>query len=375
MPQKILSEEGSYEAIRNYFKESGLKRVLLVHGKSFERQALYRYFLRLKESGVVKWSSFTDFTPNPEYGSVRKGVEAFHAGYCDGIVAVGGGSCIDVAKCIRLFQNMDSEKSYLEQEIHAEPMSFLAIPTTAGTGSEATSFAVIYDKGKKISIADTAGIPDAVYFDAAMLKTLPDYQRKATMLDALCHGIESYWSVHSNEESRNYAAESIRMVLQNKDGYLANEEEANRNMFIAANLAGKAINITKTTAGHAMCYKLTSRYGYAHGHAAALCNVWLWEYMEHHLFDCVDVRGKGYLQKIFEELAELLQCESVAKAVCFLKKLVEELALERTIAREDIDMLTDSVNVERLKNNPVGLSRLAIKEIYYAIYHWNRIGE
>ena len=115
--------------------------------------------------------------------------------------------------------------------------------------------------------------------DASALKTLPIYQKKSTMMDALCHSIESYWSVNSTEESNKYSKQAIQTILENKDAYLANKDLGNANMLKAAYLAGKAINITQTTAGHAMSYKLTSLYGIAHGHAVAICISKLWEYM------------------------------------------------------------------------------------------------
>ena len=145
------------------------------------------------------------------------------------------------------------------------------MPTTAGTGSEATRYAVIYFDGEKQSISDYSCIPSAVLMDASVLKTLPIYQKKSTMMDAFCHAIESYWSVNSSEESRQYSRRAIQLIMENKDLYIGNDETGNTQMLKAAHLAGKAINLTQTTAGHAMCYKLTSLYGIAHGHAAALC--------------------------------------------------------------------------------------------------------
>ena len=102
-----------------------------------------------------------------------------------------------------------------------------------------------------------------------LLESLPMYQRKATMLDAFCHAAESFWSVNSTEDSQEDAAEAIRLVLKYADSYLANEKDGNAQMLLAANIAGKAINVTQTTAGHAMAYKITTLYGLSHGHAVS----------------------------------------------------------------------------------------------------------
>lgn len=117
------------------------------------------------------------------------------------------------------------------------------------------------------------------------------------MLDALCHSMESFWSVNSTEESKQYSREAIQLMMKYKNAYLANEAIGNTAMLKAANIAGKAINITQTTAGHAMCYKLTSLYGIAHGHAAALCNAALWPYMAQHM-ENVLIRGEKIILKI-----------------------------------------------------------------------------
>lgn len=92
------------------------------------------------------------------------------------------------------------------------------------------------------------------------------------MCDVLCHAIESFWSVNSMEESRRYSREAIRLILWHRDGYPANEAGANKGMLVAANVAGRAIRITQTTAGYAMCYKITGLFGIAHGDAVALCD-------------------------------------------------------------------------------------------------------
>ena len=185
------------------------------------------------------------FQPNPLYENVLSGLECYRKNSCNAIIAVGGGSAMDVAKCIKLYSNMQGDGedgSYLKQKILPNEIPFLAIPTTSGTGSEATRFAVIYFNGVKQSVSDYSCIPGTVLLDAGMLKTLPQYQKKSTMLDALCHAIESFWSVNSTRESKNYSREAIEIVIKNLDAYLENKEEGNAEMLIAANTAGKAIN-------------------------------------------------------------------------------------------------------------------------------------
>ena len=204
--------------------------------------------------------------------------------------------------------------------------------------------------------------------DASVLKKLPEYQKKATMMDALCHSIESFWSVNSTEESRRYSRQAIQMIMANKDAYLSNEDEGNANMLYAANLAGKAINITQTTAAHAMCYKLTSLYGIAHGHAVALCMSKLWPFMTSHIERCIDKRGPEYLKNMYDEIAETFGCKSVEEAIEKYNALFSSLNLIMPQPKEeDYGILRKSVNPVRLKNHPILLDEEVIDELYHQI--------
>ncbi len=366
MEQIIIRD---YKELDEYFISKKIKKILLVCGKSFHMLDISNYFKGLKNKLGIEVVCFSEYKPNPEYESVVKGIEYYRASRCDCIVAVGGGSAIDVAKCIKLYANMKLDKSYLTQRIVPNEIPFCVMPTTAGTGSESTSFAVIYFKGEKQSVKDNSCIPEAVYFDASVLEMLPEYQRKATMLDALCHAVESYWSVNSTDESRQFAAKAISMIIEYKELYLNNDPIGNVKMLIAANLAGKAINITQTTAGHAMCYKLTTLYGIAHGHAAALCVSVLWPYMLLNIADCIDPRGVEYIEGMFCELAFAMKSTTAEAAADRFKRIVDEMQFNK-ITETDPDRyltLQNGVNLERLKNNPVLLSQSCINGMYHEI--------
>jgi alcohol dehydrogenase class IV len=263
---------------------------------------------------------------------------------------------------------MENGTDYLEQPIVPNDISLLAIPTTAGSGSEATRFAVIYRDGEKQSVSHPSALPSAVLLDPSALKTLPDYQRKSTMLDALCHGLESCWSVHATPESQEFACQAIQTILENAPAYLENDDAGNRKMLEAAHLAGKAINMTQTTAGHAMCYKLTTRYGLAHGHAAALCVAKLWPYMAQGNGPYVLPNGKERLETAFQKIAEAMKCSSVWDAIHAYEMLLAGLKLSIPNPKEeDYKILSKSVNLERLKNNPVVLDEAALNGLYHQI--------
>lgn len=299
------------------------KKLFLVCGKSFDKLA---FADEVKKMNPVR---FGNFRPNPLYEEVMDGVENFNESGCDTILAVGGGSAIDVAKSIKYYAKSSAE--------------IIAIPTTSGTGSESTHFAVIYKDGVKQSVADQSLLPETVILDPSTLENVPDYTRKATMLDALCHAIESYWSKKSTDKSKNIAVSAIKGVLQYKDSYLRNEKDGNAGMLKAANLAGQAINMTTTTAGHAMCYKITSLYGFAHGHAAALCLPEVWKVNK------TEIPGVT-----LDEFVELFKGLNLASPVSEKREA-------------DLDVLVDSVNPQRLENNPIALDKDTIRKMYERI--------
>lgn len=367
--QKIITADNDYTELDQWITDNGIKKLMLVCDSSLAFLTSINEHLPKISSEIVK---FDNFKPNPLYDSVVKGVEVFRTEHCDAIIAIGGGSAIDVAKCIKLYSNMQGNGengSFLKQEIVPNTIPFLAMPTTAGTGSEATRYAVVYFDGKKQSVTDYSCIPDTVLFDPSALKTLPIYQKKSTMMDAFCHAIESFWSVNSTDESKKYSKEAIQLILANKDGYISNDDAANANMLKAANIAGKAINITQTTAGHAMCYKLTSLYGIAHGHAAALCIKALFPYMIANTGKCIDPRGEEYLKATFGEIAKALGCDAPTLAAKKYAEVVDslELTAPQVNSENDIDALKTSVNPVRLKNNPVELDVETIERLYKEI--------
>ena len=161
--------------LKNVIGTLKVKKVLLVADSSFG-------FLNIRdsiESQLGRYVFFDHFDSNPQYDSVCEGVRVFNDNCCDAIVAVGGGSSMDVAKCIKLYCRMDSGRNYLEQDCIDTGIPIVAIPTTAGTGSESTRFAVIYYQGAKQSVNHLSIIPDYAILEPKVLKTLPDYQNVA----------------------------------------------------------------------------------------------------------------------------------------------------------------------------------------------------
>lgn len=371
MEQRIITARDNYIELDQWIQENGCKKILMVCDGSIWYMDGFNKHLEEVEKTGVEMIGFRDFQPNPLYESVVKGVELFNDEKCDGIMAVGGGSALDVAKCIKLYSNLPgdgADGAWLKAEIVPNSIPFIAMPTTAGTGSEATRYAVIYYNDAKQSVTSESFIPSTVLMDPNVLKTLPLYQKKATMMDALCHAIESFWSVNSTEKSKEYSRAAIQAVLKHMDGYLANTEEGNAGMLKAAHTAGQAINITQTTAGHAMCYKITSLFHSAHGHAAILCDRILFPWMAENTDKCTDPRGEEYLKATLDEIGWVMGCKDATEGAEKLRSIFDSLELEvPTATAEQFEILKNSVNPVRLKNHPIALDVDTIDALYHNI--------
>ncbi len=374
MNQKIISGITQLPAI---LKEVGCEKLFMVVDSSYP-------FLNIKDAiealPVKERVMFSDFTPNPLYEQVCNGIELIKSSNCDTILAVGGGSAIDVAKCIKLAVLAEKGNATLIPPLvntrvacDGSKIPLIAIPTTAGTGSESTHNAVMYYEGAKQTVTNDGVLPDYAVLEPSVLKTLPLYQKKCTMMDALCQGIESWWSVNSTEESYEYSRKAIELIMANWRKYIFdNDDDAAANIMLAANYGGRAINITATTAAHAFSYKITSLYKLPHGHAVAVCLPEIWEYMIGHMEKCIDSRGKEYLAGIFDEIAKAMGCECPYDAIVLFHQMMVDMELKNPVAvnkEEELNVLSTSVNPVRLKNNPIILENSIISLLY-----WNIIG-
>jgi alcohol dehydrogenase class IV len=342
------------------------KKTLVVHDSAFEFLSIFSEFKRIKNAVF-----FSEFKSNPTYDDVLKGIKAFTLNSCENIISVGGGSAIDVAKCIRIWARSKTEP--FESELEKNDITLIAVPTTAGTGSESTQFAVIYKNDVKYSIDNEILLPDYIVFEPSVLRTLPLYQKKCTLLDAFCQGIESIWAKRATKESRIYAAKAIRLILDNCKHYIFSEnpnEETLKNIMTAANFSGKAINISRTTAAHAMSYKITSMFGIPHGLAAALCLAKVWEYTSSISLKTDTELSKSLRSEAFRVIADAFGTADISSAMNIYTEILKSFEFDPLpeITEKQLDFLVKSVNTERLSNNPVAFSGETIRKIYSEIF-------
>ena len=358
--QNVIQGVGSLKELPLILRNFNHSRVLLVTGgESFGSIIDAAVYEKLFEGRVVH--RIQGFRFSPKYEDIISALQKAKSFKPTVIVSIGGGTVIDIAKLVNAFYTLDCDiKPYIQgkKNINSTVLPHIAVPTTAGTGSEATHFAVVYVDGKKYSVAHEAMLPNHVILDPSLTYSLPSFQTAATGMDALCQGIESYWSINSTEETRLFARKAIELstgfLLQ---AYLEPNPKNREGMQLAAFYSGKAINITKTTAAHAFSYHLTSKYGIPHGQAVGLLIGWVFqENLKVSDNNCNDPRGAVFVRQRLVEIKQILKIERDEDITLYFQKMNKRLGLQSerfSLTKETIKELMQVVNQERLGNNPV----------------------
>ncbi len=349
--QKVFRGRGSLTKVLQMAEKLGIDRPLII-GSEHLTGILFRKVPALLQSPV-----FCDYHPNPDLQDALPAVKLFREQRCDGILSIGGGSAIDTAKAVKALLHVKTPEDALQGHFPDNMETrHLAIPGTAGTGAEATQNAVVYRDGRKASLSHPALRPDGVILDADLLGSLPLYHKKASALDALCQGIESSWCRHATEDSRVHAYLAILGVLDNLKAYLAGDPHAADEMLDASYQSGKAIQITRTTAAHAMSYQLTKLMGYAHGHACMITLPVLWEM----------AAEQEDMKEVLQDLAGKMRLSDQQLVPRLLRGIMYDLEMEipQMPGDELMRQLVSSVDPDRLGNHPVAMTAADVEKAY-----------
>lgn len=294
--------------------------------------------------------------PNPTQESIDEMIGRLSGSPPEIIVSIGGGSVIDFGKLV----------AYKFKVKH------IAVPTTIGSGSEATRYAVVtmQEDGKifKKTVEDKKLLPDYAILDAELVTTLPRIQIAASGLDALSHAIEAYWSIRANKASDKFAELAINYINNYFIKFYedSNDKKLGKLMLEAAYFAGKAINITRTTICHSVSYPLTNYYNIPHGIACAITLPdFLWFNSQIIDKDCQDSRGVKFVKEKIKKLCDILDDGSVESAVERLNYIIKKVGVDRKkiLFKVDIDRVANEGLTQRAKNNPRKVTRDNIKNI------------
>jgi alcohol dehydrogenase len=348
-----------------FLERYNCEKTLLVTGKkSFNTSGSQDLFSKAKEDyDLIR---FSDFSENPKLTDVKEGIKIFKESNCDSIISIGGGSVIDMAKLISCLwnKNLNHDQFNIDELKNVKrQIPFMIIPTTAGSGSEATSFAVIYINGIKYSVEDETLKPDEVLLDPELSYRMPSYQKAVSGLDALSQSIESFWSKKATKTSREYSEKALKLIWNNLyNSVVLNDFEAHKKVLLGSNYAGKAINISKTTAPHALSYYFTSKHNIKHGHAVCLTLSRIYAYNKSKVME-----HDQHYTKVFGQLDKILGIDEKGP-IYIIDNFIKQLGVELDWNKLNIDMKSEfdeicsSINKLRLKNNPfeVDLKKILI---------------
>jgi alcohol dehydrogenase class IV len=290
----------------------------------------------------------------------------------DVILAIGGGTVIDLAKLANaLCFHKNIKKKILNNRIQFDlkkKCDLIAIPTTAGSGSEVTKFSVLYVNGKKYSIENSIIIPDFFFLIPSILRHVPIKIRVTSGFDSIVQSIESLFSRESNKNSVRYSLISIRYSFKS---FLAYALGSNRkidfsNVLLASHYSGKAINIAKTNGPHAFSYFFTTNFGIAHGNAVVLFFLNFIKFYYANINNCnVDFN----LKSRFNLLMKTTRTKNILDFIKYFNSLIIKTKINVNLKtfRIDIDKefnhFLKYLNIERLNNCPISLSIKDIKNI------------
>lgn len=359
-------------------RDLGATRVLLVCGRrSFETSGAARVLPDLEAVAQVRrWS---DFVPNTDADDLARGLDLVDDLAPDVIIGVGGGSAMDMAKLLAGYHGVATAATVHDairvgDRIERRRPWLVLAPTTAGSGAETTHFAVVYIGHDKHSIAGAALRPDRIVLDPALLASGSAYQRATSGLDALAQAIESLWATGATEDSRRDARAAMALVLEHLEPSVTDPSPASaRGMSLGSHLAGRAIDVSRTTAAHALSYGITKRHGLSHGHAVG---VTLGPFLALHVDAPPQrlqptVRPDGHAA-VMDEILVALGVTSGAQADRRLRELMRRIGLDPSLAaagatdEDELRVLARTVNTERLGNDPVSCTTEQLVEVLRA---------
>ncbi|MFA6476198.1 MAG: phosphonoacetaldehyde reductase [Candidatus Paceibacterota bacterium] len=370
--------KGRLNKLGTVLRECNARRIFLVTGKmSYENSNFRKKIEKVFKDKV--YFRYSDFVENPQYDDIITGIQEIKNFLPDIIIGIGGGSVLDTAKLLSVFFDNDTyplEVITGQKPVPKRKVPLVLIPTTAGSGSECTHFAVLYLGGKKYSVVSKSLLPDYTIVDSELTYTAPKYLTAVTAFDALSHAIESYWSVSSTKKSREYSAESIRLIVEIFDTLVVKPDGHSREVMMkAAHLSGKAINITKTTAAHALSYGFTVRYGIPHGQAVMLTLPRLFIHNAGAVATSLNlgVSYQSHKQRM-KDLCLLLGKKNAKEAAYKLESMIKKAKIDyhlnclETDKKKEVEAIVAEVNLDRLHNNPVLITRMELENIVNPIF-------
>ncbi|AZO93516.1 iron-containing alcohol dehydrogenase [Halocella sp. SP3-1] len=375
IPKRVEIGFSKSEQVGEIVEELGISRLLVVVDNNLMKLGLIDSILALLKDSGISFSIFDEIKGEPTIDEIDQAIKKLNiANRFDGIIGIGGGSTLDTAKLLAVANSVeDSVKEFIGKKITEPGLPTIMIPTTSGTGSEATPNAIVknVEENIKLGLIGPALIPKAVILDPELTISLPPKITAETGIDAFTHAIECFICNKANEMSDLYALEGIRLISKYLPLAVKNGEnkEARYKMILGSFYGGVAITNSGTGAVHALAYPLGGKYGVSHGLSNAIL-----------LADVMEFNSSAVPDK-FVRVAEkmgikrdgLSTGQIVVRVVEAIKDLTREVGIKVdtiNIAENDIeDLAKSAMTVERLlNNNPRLVEYKDAKRIYKKVF-------
>ena len=356
-PVKIFFGQGAFQKLGAVLDEQRITRAVLCCGRHFAPEAEK---LMAVERRIV--AVFGEVEQNPQLSGIEESTRLCRVYAADGVIGIGGGSSLDTAKfAAAVAPNPGQAIDYYEgsRAFCAENrLPVVAVPTTAGTGSEVTQVSVVSHGTEKKTINNPAFMPAAAIVDPLLSQSVPPRTTMNTGLDAMAHALEGFWSKNHQPIPDLMAIEAVRLILENlerayRDG---SDLEARGNMAMAALLGGLSFALPKTAASHACSYPLSEDYHLPHGEACAFT-----------LDSLVRINADARLEELCCRVG-LSGTEELAERIRALKELGGLRMRLADLGNVDLDKLCrDCAAHPLMKNNPVALDEAALRAMFEAL--------
>lgn len=376
MPKNIHAGEHALEQLKAIISK-GVKKIVIFTDKGILGTGLVDLPKSIIEEAGITYKIISDIPAEPNYHEAQAMVDEFKKEQADFIIAIGGGSVMDVAKLASILATDEyTVKDLLDEPLLAtKQITSLMIPTTAGTGAEATpnSIVGVPEKDLKIGIVNPEMIADYVLLDSRMIKNLPQPIAAATGVDALCHAIECFTSAKANPISNTFALEALDLIMNNIIEACTNPEalKAKSDMLLGSFYAGVAITSSGTTAVHALSYPLGGKYHIAHGVSNAMLLTPVMKFNEPAIKELLAV---AYDRVVKDGNRELSIAEKSAYMINQLEEIVQVLEIPTSlktfdVPEEDLDgLVAAGMEVTRLLvNNKREVTPEDARKIYLEI--------
>ena len=357
--------------LKKFFEERSFQRIFLLTGKkSFNFSGAKKILKKILQNKNKIVKIYFKTNAYPEIEELKKIIQEIKNFSPDLILAIGGGSVIDYAKLANNLYDCEELKKRIVESSYKIDKSYcelVVIPTTAGSGAEVTENAVIYINKTKYSVENNKIKPKFFFLIPELILKSPHFIKSSAGFDAIAQSIESLISLKSNNLSVNFSIKSLQISLKNYLNYLKKPNLTNSmSMSVAANLSGKAISISKTTAPHALSYPFTALYNISHGHAVSLT---LNNFLKFNYLNIKNSNSLFNLKKRYQIIFNLTKTKNINELDEYITQLKKQANLEQDFSKLGIDIaksytrIISRVNLIRLKNNPIKINKNDLKKI------------